>query len=222
MPTITIPTREQVHAMLIPAGTTDGDVRVVDEIPSEHDAKMARLSAAFGGGGRGLVTPGEPIRTIYRGNTLWMSDTRDEWYDQLWFVRNVARRADTTRVLVTGLGLGMTPTALVLMGVREIDVVEMNATVCDLVGTHLAKVAADRGVTIRVHHADAYTWTPPKGQQWDLAWHDIWPFITSDNLPGMGKLRRKFAARMTAPQSQHCWAERECLRAKRHDRRWGW
>jgi len=40
--------------------------------------------------------------------------------------------------------------------------------------------------------ADILTWQPPRDSHWNYAWFDIWDQLSTDNLPQMAKLHRKF------------------------------
>jgi hypothetical protein len=92
-----------------------------------------------------------------------MNDTIEELALHETFVR-----AASGKILITGLGLGLLPTALLLKpDVTRIDVVEIEPDVIALVGPHLQD---DR---LHIHQGDAYTWLPPAGTQFDFAWHDL-------------------------------------------------
>lgn len=94
-----------------------------------------------------------------------MSDTCAELSYNAAFVRMA-----TGRVLITGLGLGLLPAALLRKPeVTRIDIVELEADVIGLVKPHL------QDERIVIHHADAFTWQLPfpHYMQWDFAWHSI-------------------------------------------------
>ena len=122
---------------------------------------------------------------------FWMSDTDAEKRDHLpavWKISDESAR----RVLINGLGIGMVlKAALACEHVEHIDVVEIDKRVIDLVGPHYA----DPRLTI--HYADAYeqarAW--PTGTRWDVAWHDVWADLCTDNLPKMARLHRSYGRR---------------------------
>jgi len=142
------------------------------------------------------------------GQITWMSDTRAEILEhtpilnKLFFSRGVKHK----RLLVNGLGLGLVVHAALIFAsdsVEHIDVVEHNADVIELVGNQLT---VDPRVTI--HLADAYDMIWDPGTRWDFAWHDIWPSIDDENLPGMDRLLYKYKTRVAW---QGCWQRDGCL-----------
>lgn len=66
---------------------------------------------------------------------------------------------------------------------------------------------------------DAYTWELPKGSRWDVAWHDIWPSITSGNLEGIARLKRRFGKRV---DWQGAWCEETIRHNERRARTSEW
>ena len=170
---------------------------------TENDAKIARMRAIMSSqGGRGVIKPGQ-YKQLTRGGYIIMSNTPDECRDFAHFVY-VARGS----VLVNGLGLGVLLKVLLnRIGITEITVIEKSPDVIALVGDTYRK---DSRVTII--EADAFTWQPPKENFYDFIYHDVWDDITSDNLPEMAKLHRKYGKRCTYQES---WCKDECLRAKR-------
>lgn len=124
------------------------------------------------------------------GNTIWMSDTRAELQDHL-VVMERMEYDFCERVLINGLGLGaVLQGALSFPHIKHIDVVEQSKEVIDLVGRHYAKDP-------RVHlcWVDAYKATWPASEEWDVIWHDIWPHISTTNIPGMASLFKKYRDR---------------------------
>lgn len=149
---------------------------------------------------------------------LWMSDTTAERDDHKEAVARI-QMSKAERVLINGLGLGMVLQAALSYGhVRHVDVVEADERVIKLVGPHYT---ADPRVNII--HADAYAqiknWpTSPKGERWDVAWSDIWPTISADNLDGMDRLHafyRKWSG------WHGMWQRRQCLALRRELRAYG-
>lgn len=166
---------------------------------------IAAMRCAFGGR---PVPPGEYTRLIQVGGAgLFMSDTPAELDD----ARGLLYAAQG-HVLITGLGLGMIPNALLLRGkVCQITIVEREADVIRLV----APAFADKPVEII--QADAFEWRPEPETIFDWAWHDIWPDMCSDHLPEFARLRRRYARFMAAPGRQLVWGEDQI---RREMRRW--
>jgi hypothetical protein len=137
---------------------------------------------------------------------LWMSDTRAEIMEHSPILNKLelcGQFGQAKRILINGLGLGViAKAALNTPGVEHVDVVDINADVIELVGGFLTE---DPRITI--HLADAYEITWPRGTHWDLAWHDIWPGISDDNLPDMYRLRKKYK---NLVEWQDCWQIQGC------------
>lgn len=73
------------------------------------------------------------------------------------------------RVLVTGLGLGCVVRGLLAsQDVEHIDVVEIDETILDHVGSEFSG-----NERVMLHHGNALTCKMP-ARRWDFAWHDIW------------------------------------------------
>lgn len=130
---------------------------------------------------------------LRRGRTLVMSNTPDEMRDHakpFWAVQ----QHGGGRVLIHGLGLGMfLRGVLSLESVKHVDVVEIAPEVVKLVGPAFADdIAAGR---LTIHQEDCLTKTWPRGSRWTVVWHDIWDYITEDNLESMRTLHRRFGRR---------------------------
>ena len=140
------------------------------------------------------IAPGRYWVLKCGADAIWMSNTQMETRTALGFVR-----AAKGRVLVTGLGLGMIVDALLAKPeVTGITVLERSPEVITLVGPLYGDEPR-----VRIVLADAFEWTPPAGETWDWAWHDIWPTIDPENFRQMDALKERFrpyAAR------QRCWA----------------
>jgi hypothetical protein len=124
---------------------------------------------------------------------IWMSDTRAEIMEhgpilnKLW----LAEEFQGVSVLINGLGLGVIARAAVINpGVERVDVVEINPKIAELVGPLIPSPK------LHIHVANAFNIRWPKGTTWDLAWHDIWPTISDENLPQMAALHRKYGHRV--------------------------
>jgi len=191
------------EAMKVDLPEIDADgVRVRKFEIDAATARMSHLRAAIGGG-RGRIEAGWYTRIDVDG-TLWMSDTPDEIRDHSYPYWEAQRRGG--RVLVNGLGLGMVVGALLkLENVEHIDVVELDPRIAEHVGQHYA------GERCTIHVGNAYEMKWPVGTRWTVAWHDIWPDITGDNLPGMHRLHRMYGRRT---DWQGSWARWECERTR--------
>jgi hypothetical protein len=106
-----------------------------------------------------------------------MSDTPAEIEEHGPALRNARGR-----VLITGLGLGCLPRALLtLPDVTRIDIIEIDPEVIALTGKYLTdgRVHIWRGSAAepqRIAGLRQESWC------WDYAWHDIWSHISSRNL----------------------------------------
>lgn len=145
----------------------------------------------------GLVNAGDFFGTPV------MSDTPGEVSDH----QDIYSRA-FGRVLIHGLGIGMIAAALLRKPeVDSILIIEKEADVIALVAGHLERAFADSGKILTIRQGDALAWKPDPGARWDVVWHDIWPSITSNNLPEMATLHRRFARRCGW---QGSWKRRHC------------
>lgn len=117
-------------------------------------------------------------------------------------------------ILISGLGLGMVVNILTKCDpykdhIQSLTVVEKDADVIKLVADFYRK--SDPRITI--HHADTFTWQPPKGTKYDAAWHDIWDDICEDNRDEMSKLRRHYQ-KYVLKGKQYCWGQNEMERMR--------
>jgi hypothetical protein len=118
------------------------------------------------------------------------------------------------RGLVNGLGLGCVVGAM-LDSLEHVDVVELDERIIRTIG---AWYVAEYPGRVTIHHGDAYKakWLP--NTYWDVVWHDIWPTIASDNLPGMATLHRKYGRRAGW---QGSWCEHEARWMRTKEAEWG-
>ena len=172
---------------------------------TKEDAMFENIRAVFSSQrGRGRIKAGD-YKKLTRNGEVIMSNTPDECTDFMHFVY-IARGS----VLVNGLGLGcLLKELLEKPSVTEITVIEKSPDVIALVADTYRK---DSRVTII--EADCFTWQPPKGKYYDFVYHDIWDNITSDNLPEMAKLHRKYGKRCYYQES---WCKRQCQEVKRRN-----
>jgi hypothetical protein len=138
--------------------------------------------------------PGTYTR-MFQGGDLIMSDTPDEISDCDDVLR-AANRMAPGHALIHGLGLGMVIHNLIRLKLcTKLTVVEISQDVINLAGDHYLNKAALAGIGLEIIHDDALTWKPTKGERYSVVWHDIWPTITTDNLPQMHALHRRFGRR---------------------------
>lgn len=161
----------------------------------------------FSSPGRGC--PGGTYkRLMYKGggwSDCMMSNTPAEIRDHYEFLMEAKGH-----VLINGLGLGIILEALLTDDdVTKITVIEKDEEIIKLVTPHF-----ENEEKLEIIHADAFDYQPPRGIKYDCVWHDIWLNITSDNLPEMIKLHRKYGRRS---KWQGSWARAECQRAKREE-----
>ena len=144
-----------------------------------------------------------------RNGTCVMSNTPDEIRDFYGFVRMAKGK-----ILVNGLGLGVLLKALLdKEEATKITVIEKSEDVIKLVGNSIT----DKRVTII--NADAFEYKPQKGETFDCVWHDIWDYITEENLPEMAKLHRKYGRKTNYQES---WCKSDCQRQKRENAKSCW
>lgn len=129
----------------------------------------------------------------------WMSDHRMEIEEHF----ELFERAHGD-VLIHGLGLGMCALGCARKPeVRSVLVIERSKDVIQLVEP------STRHPKITVQQGNAYSWTIPRRARWDVAWHDIWPLLSEDNVPEMDRLEIRFWDRCGWQASwQREWCER--------------
>ena len=179
---------------------------------SQEAAKFDALRGLLGSGAFRCTPAGTYTQLTVNGR-LWMSDTPDERRDHYEPVYH-AYRNDSKTALVSGLGLGMVVGALLrLDNIEAVTVVELNEDVVHLVGWHYQELAASLGKSFEVVRGDARDPAKlfPSGSYWDVAWHDIWPDLCTDNLDEMAMMSRRYARRTGW---QGFWG-RELLRSQR-------
>jgi len=188
----------------VPEGRIGNHAIVKFEV-DEEEIKLFNLRQAIKHTGR-VMFAGSYTKLVRNpcdggwGETLVMSDTRDEIDDHL----EVCRMA-SGHVLINGLGLGcVVQGCMAQPDVEKVTVVELHEDVINLVGPHLKGLYGDR---LNIVHADAFEYKAPRGSKFGAVWHDIWDNICITNLDEMRKLHRKYGSRT---QWQGSWA-REML-----------
>jgi len=190
-----------------------GDAEITHFTVSERDSKFSRMREASGH--RGSYVSAGQYAQLTVGQTLMMTDTQNEQR-----TNQAVLAFANGHVFIAGLGIGMIVHPIAAKPeVTRITVLEKSQGVIDLVkGTLPAKVEVIQG--------DVFEYKPEKGTKFDTVYFDIWPTITTDNLPEMTKLHRRFA-RFKVPGG---WMDSWCRdhlkdqqrRHKRQSARYGW
>jgi hypothetical protein len=182
--------------------SVSGNWRVEKFVIREDDPNLALYALD----GRPVV-PGVYTRLIHNESCApMMSDTAYEIQESLHFIDLALGR-----VLINGLGLGVVVKALLKKPeVTRIDVVELEQDIIDLVAP-----TYQMDSRFNVYHGDAFTFRFPKDTTWDFAWHDIWPFIRTDNLEEITKLKRRYTNKV---RYQEAWVEQELKNLRRCER----
>lgn len=201
----------------VPEGKSENGRAMIQRFEvSKERAQQSLIRQLAQGHNRGYVQEGRYTRLIVDGE-LWMSDTRDEQTDHYVAISAFKRCNNGARVLITGLGIGMVlGAALKFPNIAQVDVVELDPDVIEIVGPHYERMARQNGKTLRIIQGDAHNRRKcfPDGDTWHAAWHDIWPTITSDNLPSMLTITRRY---MRHTQWQGFWCRDECKRLRRKE-----
>ena len=153
---------------------------------------------------RRAMQPGTYTRLCRGKWTTVMSDTPAEIFDHLELFNNAHGH-----VLLHGLGLGVALAGCLKQpAVVHVTVVEKSDEVITLVWDHYARRYGER---VTLVHDNALTWQPPRGRRWNVVWHDIWDYITPENLPEMISLHRRFGRRA---DWQGSWCRALCERMR--------
>ncbi len=177
---------------------------------SQERAELYNLQLYYDGGPSRNVRAGTYTR-LYVGDELMMSDTPAEIRENI-----VPIPFAKGEVLVNGLGLGVTVNGLLMRAeVDHVIVIELNPEVVQHVGGHyLAKYGSDR---LTICNDDAFTWKSPKRAFYDYVYHDIWPLLSTANLPEYSKLLRRYGHKCFRQSAWMLdWLRREQRREKRY------
>jgi hypothetical protein len=160
-----------------------------------ENMELLRLSFSRRG-----IKPGK-YKRLLRGTTLVMSNTPAELNDAWNFIRQA-----TGNVLINGLGLGAVLSEILKKEeVTKVTIIEKHKEVIELVQPYI------NDERVNIIHCDCFEYHPPKNEQYDIVWHDIWDYICSDNIPEMKKLHRKYGKRA---KKQLSWCREECERLR--------
>jgi hypothetical protein len=189
----------------VPDGSS-GPWSVTSYEVSKEAETFGQLRAAFSSA-RGRYVPAGTYKGLYRNGSLIMSNTPDEIHDCSYLFYKTSGR-----VLINGLGLGVVLDVILnkvnqddTPAVTEVIIIELSQDVINLVAPTFSK---DPRVTII--QADAYEYKPTG--RFNAVWHDIFDDITSENLPGMHKLHRKYCKKT---DWQGSWCRERCELLKR-------
>lgn len=131
-----------------------------------------------------------------------MSNTPMEYNTNLKFMQQAKGR-----VLINGLGLGLVLNSILQKPeVDEVWVIEKSADVIALVAPMF-----NGNPRVKLFHHDAFSFQPPEGIIFDVVWHDIWTYISSDNLKEMDALEALYKDRC---EWQASWCRNECRRMR--------
>jgi len=148
------------------------------------------------------IEPGTYKRLVHKGHVV-MSNTPSEIRDLRFFINRA--KSEGGHILINGLGLGVALKAILESDkIKTITVIEKSSEVITLIAPYYKD---DKRITII--QADALTWKAPQGMKYNIVWHDIWNDITSDNLPAMKKLHRRYGKRA---KWQGSWCRELCER----------
>ena len=198
------------YKVSLPEGVS-GDWSIARFTVTPEAEKFGQLRAMISTGSRGRYVPQGTYTGLYRHGEVIMSDTPDEirdHYDPIQRARG--------NCLISGLGLGVVADAFLRKPeVTHVTVIELSPDVIKLVAAPLLAKYGDR---LTIVQADAYTWTPPKGEVYDVVWHDIWDNLCSDNLKEMERLHRKYGRKASW---QGSWGKEQCQYMRRRGGCWG-
>lgn len=197
----------------VPEGVS-GNWEVKRFTVSEKDAEFSKLRAAFSFSSKGRSVPAGQYTGLYVNGHVMMSDTPDELSDHLG-PYSVA----SGTCLVSGLGLGCVVEGMLRkrnsqgeLAVDKVIVLEKSTDVLNLVEAHLVGRYGNR---LEIRNVDALEYKPPKGERYDVCWHDIWLSLCEDNLKEMTKLHRRYGRKC---DWQGSWGK-ELLQARRNRNR---
>lgn len=199
-------------AIDVPVGVS-GKWRIETFEVDEAAAKFDRLRASMRGNPR--YTPEGSYHRLMRGENIIMSNTPDEIRDHITFVREAKGN-----VLINGLGLGVVIEMLMIKHrdtgcINTITVIEKSEDVLSLCREHYEnKYSKPMNNLLKIIHDDAFTYKSPAKVMYDAVWHDIWDYVTSDNLPEMHKLHRKYGQKT---RWQGSWCRGLCEDQKIYD-----
>lgn len=173
---------------------------------TREDVMLTNMRYLRDGDGYLCIPPGTYRRLHHEKRGVVMSNTPMEKNTSF-----AAYKGAVGSVLINGLGLGMVLEGILTKPeVTRVRIVELDLDVIALVGPHFAN-----DPRVEITQGDAYEYVPGKDERYDFVWHDIWDNISSENLPKMAKLTRKWSRRAGA---QAVWSRKEARREARRYR----
>ena len=193
----------RVSSFLVPDARETA--RLTREVQTAEGARRdVRWAEEHGHDVESVVPAGDYICLRVLNDEGWapvMTDTPAEYQDHAHLFEH-----GRGRVLMHGLGLGCALSALLVNPeVEHVDVVDANADVIAMVGPYY------RDYPVTIHHASCVDKVWPDDARWDYVWHDIWTYVSEDNLDdetaehgiSYGRLAELFAGRA---DRQGAWA----------------
>lgn len=200
---------EQVN-LKVPNGTRGGWAIQTFKINRKEAARFNLGCLTRRNGHYETVSEGIYQRLVTPDQKIMMNTTPMELRTCNWIMREA-----TGSILINGLGLGVILTFILKKkDVKEVWIIEKERAVIDLVGP-----TYETDKRIKIIHADAMTYVPPKGKRFNVVWHDIWPEFNEDNLVDMNKLHRRYGRLC---DKQNSWGREILLQRRRQDRRRYW
>lgn len=177
---------DPLGTVIVPDGKR-GDWSIESFTVSQKEADLYNLLHLEGKEAHHRVEAGDFKRLMHyceerEKNEVVMSNTPMEV-----ITNRAAADMATGRVLINGLGLGMLLHYILQKpDVTEVVVVEQSKDVIDLVAPTFLP-----NPKVSLAWGDAFTY-PPTGT-FDFVWHDIWTYVSDENLKEMDELESKYA-----------------------------
>ena len=188
--TMTLPANLEQYKVTVPAARR-GIAKVSHYAVTHKRADEVNWRIILHGEDRAWAYPGKYTGLTVHG-IMVMSDEAKEIADHIPFIDRAHGR-----ILV---GLGMCLQALLRKpDVELVTVVELSADVLALVSPHYRSMFGDERMSFV--NTDAFTWQPPVGVRYDLAFHDIWPVAMGAYWPEHERLFDHFSAFVTEQDS---------------------
>jgi spermidine synthase len=151
------------------------------------------------------VDAGNYTRLVIDGQIM-MTDTGMECYSNREFVKEARGK-----VLVAGLGIGLILyNILDKAEVTEIVVIEKYSDLIDIVAPEIKNHPK-----IKIIHADIDEWNPEKKEMFDTIYFDIWADISTDNLPHIAALEKRFKKHLNKGGWMNSWMKQYLKRRER-------
>lgn len=166
-------------------------------------------------------TPPGMYTGLFINDKLWLSDSLDERFDQLYFINKVIAEG-SERILITGLGLGMVIEGLVRLApcVKHITVIEDDFWAFRMAGSYYADILREKGIDYHFVHADAWDWCKSQSYRMpfiEAAWHDIWINKGNHLVTEHAEMKDSYANLVVPGGFQMCWGEQYLEDRESHD-----